>query len=186
MAGQIQGPSILRIMSGIERAIQDGRSAAIKKAALAGKVIHAAEISKASGGDSKLSGVGPKGAKVGVRFDMARGSFDPEALLKATGPMQLIESDTSGHVIRSRHATGYKRRGFVGPTLPGQFRVKNTFGPKLSPVLNIPGIGYRRSARHPGTRGKHPWQKGKDRARPVETRIMRGATWDIIKKAAKP
>ena len=168
----------------MERAIQDGRQTTLRKAALAGKAIHASEISRATGGDSKLSGVGAKGASVGVRFD-ERAGFEPEAWLKATGPLHFVENDMSGHVIRSKHLTGAKRRGFVGPTLPGQFKVKNTFGPTQRPVLKIPGVGYRRSARHPGTKGKHPWRVGKDRARPVETRIMRTSTFEIVKRAAK-
>lgn len=78
-----------------------------------------------------LSGVGKRGAKVGAKTEPLRvGS----AIVKATGPYQLIERDTAGH--REPRAGRAKRR-----------------------VLLIPGVGYRRSVHHPGTKGKHPFEK---------------------------
>ena len=193
----LQGPSVLKIMAGIERAIIDSRAETVQKAALRAKVIHGRVIDQASGGDGMLSGAmragsarrgigDTSGAKVGVRYHMEGTPDKPESFIKATGPLQLIERNTDGHVIRSTHLTGYKRRGFTGPTLPSQFKVKKVTGPTLQPVLNIPGIGYRRSARHPGTKGQHPWERGRKLAAPAINKIMRGQTFTIIKKAAKP
>ena len=170
----------------MEKAIIDGNRETIMAASMAAKQIHIAAINAVAGGDGRLSGVGVRGAKVGARFSIKGTSTSPESFIKATGPLPLIENDTKGHVIRSKHVRGKARRGFVGPTALGQFKQKKVTGPSLAPVLNIPGIGYRRSARHPGTKGQHPWRKGKKRAQPVITKIMRKRTFTIIKKAAKP
>lgn len=77
-----------------------------------------------------LSGVGASGAAVGVVVQVLRNG---DQLVKATGPYQLIERDTSAHVEP-------RRRG--------------------KKPLKIPGIGYRRYVHHPGTRGKHPFERG--------------------------
>jgi hypothetical protein len=74
--------------------------------------------------------VGKRGARVGARFDRAPSG---DYLVKATGPYQLIERDTSAH------------------TQPRPRRKRK--------VLLIPGVGYRRSVRHPGTKGRHPFEK---------------------------
>lgn len=189
MAGgaNLQGPKILSIMGGIERAITDGKRETVTKAAMAAKVIHAIEIDRASGGDSVLSGVGLKGAKVGVRYDVSGGGFDPEALLKATGPLHFVENDTSPHLIRSRYMTGGRSRRSNLDLAGASFKRRKVVGPTQQPVINLgPLIGHRRWARHPGTKGVHPWEKGRKRAEPAIRKIMRTSTFNIIKKAARP
>lgn len=177
---------MLDVMANLSRGIERGRTETLTKAGLVGKGIHAAEISRATGGDSVLSGFNQgKGGRVGARFDVRPGPT-PYVVLRATGPMQLIERDTDGHVIRSRRLTGRGRRGFVGPTLPGQFRRRRGIGPQLRAVIDIPGIGYRYSARHRGTKGKHPWEKGKKRARPAMTRVIRRNLFNVVRRSARP
>jgi len=135
-----------------------------------------------SGGDLRLSGVGrrkgrPGGAKIGARYDIrSAGGNKVRAEVKAVGPVPLIANDTAGRVIRSAWAKGRARRGFVGPTVSGQF------GGGRRAVLNIPGIGFRRSVRHPGTKGKDTWRKGRRGAEPKVTRIMRSETAAIVKR----
>ena len=73
-----------------------------------------------------------------------------------------------------------RRKGFVGPASAGQF----TGG--RNAAVNIPGVGFRRSARHPGTTGQHPWRKGATKAAPVIRKTMSSRTASIVKKAAKP
>lgn len=83
----------------------------------------------------RLSGVGKRGAAVGVRY-----TLHPEtktARVFMTGPAHLIERDTKAHRI------------------PRENRRRN----KNRPIV-IPGVGPRRSADHPGTKGQHPWEKG--------------------------
>lgn len=94
------------------------------------------EIRVATGGDMRLSNVGARGARLNARFDV-RGTVNPTALIRATGPMQLIEYDTKPHEIRPRRRRGTK-------------------------VLKLPN-GYVPKVRHPGTRGKRPFARGAER-----------------------
>ena len=77
-----------------------------------------------------LSNVG-SGARVGGVVEVLRNGSG--AIVKVIGPYQLIERDTKPHTIPRRR--------------------------RNQKVLNIPGIGYRRSVHHPGTRGKGPFEK---------------------------
>jgi hypothetical protein len=79
--------------------------------------------------------VGRAGAKIGIRARVTADSS--RGYVNATGPYHLIERDTSAH---SEPRTSRRRR-----------RTK---------VLHIPGIGFRRTVRHPGTHGKHPFKTG--------------------------
>lgn len=155
----------------IEKSMANKYKVATKRAAEAAVKRQSRVIESHSGGDSKLSGVNKaKGragnAKVGAKFRMLpSGDGGASAEVRATGPLQIIDRDTSGHVIRSAYSniqTSTRRRGslrgFIGPVLPGQ-----TTGGRQA-VIHIPGVGFRRSARHPGTNGKDTWRKGRDGA----------------------
>lgn len=130
---------------------------AVGAAALVVKNSALTELRSAVGPDLRMSGVGKRGAKVGARYDQAAGSAS--ALVRATGPVHLIENDTKPHKISPK-----RRRGSRG-------------------ALSIPGVGVRASVNHPGTRGKKPWAKAVAKARPkvggivaAETnKAMRGA-----------
>lgn len=82
--------------------------------------------------------VGKKGSRVGVRYTL----FPTSAKVFMFGPAQLIEFDTSPHRI-PRETVGRGRRRRANKAL-----------------IDIPGIGVRAYAMHPGTKGKHPWSKG--------------------------
>lgn len=84
----------------------------------------------------RLRGVGKNGRKLGVRYTIVHGDDTSQALVFVTGPFQLIERNTSAHQIpRVR-----------GPRARVRYAV-------------IPGVGPRRSAQHPGTHGKHPFER---------------------------
>lgn len=113
-----------------------------------------------SGGDMRLSGVGRRrgragGARLGVRVRIQGNSAE----VLASGPLPLIDRNVPGHVIRSAYVRGAYRTtrtggqilGPAAPTIRGDRRA----------VIAIPGVGFRRSARHPGTRGKDTWDRGK-------------------------
>lgn len=93
-------------------------------------------------GVSRLRGVGKKGAKIGVRFDV-KGTQNPTALVRATGPFHLLERDTRAHDIT----------------------------PRKKKAINIGG-NIRASAHHPGTKGKGPWTKGIGRSLPAIPKVM--------------
>lgn len=92
------------------------------------------QIAVAGAPSGKLRGVGKKGARIGVRSDsIGTGSV----LVRATGPIHFLESNTKPHRIPKEQGGRSRRR-----------------------IVVIPGVGVRAFARHPGTRGKHPWAKG--------------------------
>ncbi len=90
-----------------------------------------------------LSNVGRTGARVGARVEVLRNGNG--AIVEAIGPYQLIERDTRAHPIPRRRR---KQR-----------------------VLVIPGIGFRRSVSHPGTRGRHPFERAVKSATPKVTAV---------------
>jgi hypothetical protein len=91
-------------------------------------------------------------ASLGVRYTLSGSETNPSAKLRATGPWQLIEENTSPHTI------GPKRRG----------RARGRRG-----AVVVPGTGPRAVVHHPGTQGKHSWAKGVDRAAPLVAAEMR-------------
>lgn len=98
-----------------------------------------------SGGDMRLSGVGRRGARVGARYDV-KGTRNPVALVRATGPMHLLERGARPHEIRGR-------RGRL---------MRTPYGP-------------RRSVQHPGAPAKHTWSRGVDASVPAVPRIYQAA-----------
>lgn len=154
--------AITRKCLAMSRAIDKAKTATLREAGLASKKAIEAKRDADTGGDGRLSNVGKGGANLGVAFRV----FGDTATIRATGPWPLIESNVSGHVIRSRYVAGARRRGFVGPVAPGQFR-----GGRRA-VMHIPGIGFRAAVRHPGTRGKHTFRKGSEAAIVVAGEIV--------------
>lgn len=75
--------------------------------------------------------------------------------ITATGPIPLIANPIGAHRI-----------------------------PKSSrKVISMPGIGVRRWANHPGTRGKDTWDKGRERAEPrIKTAVARKSD-EVVRKA---
>lgn len=127
----------------------------------------------AATGDGRLSGVGKKGAKVGASYKMyVKG--EPYAVVRAKGPLHLIERDTSPHTIYPKgrtfeYATKGKRAGNVRRRGKGK-------------ALKI-GENFRAYAEHPGTRGQHPFERGRDSAEPYVAQIMQTEVRNAIRKA---
>jgi hypothetical protein len=128
----------------------------VKIAALAVKTSVLGELQVAGVKDGKLRGVGKKGAKVGVTFVVTGNT----ALVRATGPFPLIESDTKAHRIPKVRGSRARRR-----------------------VIVIPGVGVRSFANHPGTHGKHPWEKGVVAAVPIAAKAEQVALGVALRKA---
>lgn len=197
MAAKITGPSIAKGMAKMSKVVQAKSLDTLKAAGDAGQKVHEAVIRKDSGGDGKLSGVGaakgrPGNAKVGAKFKVEKRGTSPSGVLTATGPLQIINNDTAGRVIRSAYLYGGRgnaRKGMIGPVLPGAFSARRGgfVGPVLShkAVLRLPDGGFRQSVRHPGTKGKQTWQKGSKAARPVVTKVMSSRTTNVLKGVAK-
>lgn len=96
-------------------------------------------------------GVKPGGKLAGkswtVRYDLTRGA-EPSALVRFTGPFHLVNNPTKAHEI----VAGKGRR-------------------KKAKALRI-GENVRASAQHPGTRGKHIFEAGRDTSGRTVPRIM--------------
>jgi len=109
---------------------------------------------------ARLSGVGKRGAKLGVRYNVSN-STEPKSLVFATGPFQLIENNTKAHRIpkERKQRKGARRRLAV-----------------------IPGVGPRAWAMHPGTKGQHPWAKGVKAAEPEVAALLEKRTTLAIRR----
>ncbi len=123
--------------------LQRAQLRGVSKAALTVTQGIRSEIRAVTGGSNRLSGVGRRGARVGARYDV-KGSINPTALIIATGPMQLLEHDTRPHGITPKR----RRRGG---------RAK---------ALKLTNGQFARSAQHPGTKAKTPFEKGWKRTAP--------------------
>jgi hypothetical protein len=187
----LTGPNIGQVMVKFARTVEGASVETVKRSSAVAEHEQLRRMRSDSGGDLKLSGVNkakgrPGNTKIGVKTKVTRQGSGAVATVSATGPLQIINNPTRGRVIRSAYGAGTRggrggrgTRGFVGPVLAGQF------GGGRRAVLNIPGIGYRRSARHPGTRGKNTWQEGRKAAEPKIRRVMSTRTTTVISKAMK-
>lgn len=132
------------------RALSAGRLADIEAfAATRAVVIELADEVRGSIRQAAPGGtvMGKRGKPVkigaGYRLDQVRN----EGIVFARGPLQLVEGDTRAHrEPKALAAAGTARRA---RQLRAGFQARKN--------LKIPGIGFRRSVKHPGTRGKHPF-----------------------------
>lgn len=152
---------------------------AISDAALILKRSIEKERDHAVGADGRLSGVGKRGAKLGVGYDI-KGTNNPTALLQARGPWQLVERDVQPHIVGAKslgtRASIRKRAGGGRGAFAG---LKPRAGAK---ALAFGGL-YRATARHPGTRGKQPWQRGIDAGYDPALRRLQTVYRHALKKA---
>lgn len=105
-----------------------------------------------------LRNVGARGASVGVTFNV-RGDT---ALVRATGPLHIIERDNKPHFITARR------------------------GRRLRFATRNGKSGYAMgTVKHPGTKGKHPFERGIRRGLPPTraaiTRTMMAATTQALR-----
>jgi len=126
-----------------------------------------AQIRRDTGGDSRMSGVGKRGAKVGAGFKLLSDTRNPTAIIRATGPMHLLERPTAPHAITPR-GLARKKRG-TG------FR-------KGARALTI-GADLRAGAWHPGTRGKRTFERGWRSVASDTPRIFQREVREAIGKA---
>lgn len=137
-------------------------------AALVMKESIGAEINSVAPG-GRMSGVGKKGARVGVRYtDGTNSAGRATVILNATGPLHLLERNTTGHEIFPR--------GFVAKTARGRSTGTQALASKGG------SWGPFAHAWHPGTHGQHPFEKGVERGRPLTGAAYRLALFSALKK----
>jgi hypothetical protein len=137
---------------------------AVEAAALLMTQAARASIAAGSGGDSALSNVGRRGggAKVGARYDV-KGTENATALVRATGPLHLLDNPTRPHRITSKVRKGRSRasrESFYNAIFGGG----SGFGG--AKPLRTP-YGPRYSVQHPGTSGKRTFFRAVERAEPM-------------------
>jgi hypothetical protein len=163
-----------RRLGTLQQRLDKNVAGSVGRAALVLKTSVQANLISAIGPDYRMSGVGRRstasrgGAKVGVRYDL-KGTRNPTALLRMTGPAQLVERDTKPHTITARGRTvtvkGRRRRG--------------------ASVMALGNGRFATSVSHPGTKGKKPFERGVERAAPAAQRILRGAVGQSMREVFK-
>lgn len=119
-------------------------------------------IAGATGGDSRLSGVGRKGAKVGAGYKVLSAN---KAIIQARGPLHLVERTNKDHAVVPK-ARRVARGGRVAMRMPdGRFRR----GP----------IHVR------GSKGKQPFEKGTRAGIPAAAQEIRQAFSAALRRGLK-
>ncbi len=154
------------LASKIERAaatLPNANRKALEAAALTFKATVTAEESRAAGGDLVLGRVNNgKGARIGVNYKLRESS----AIVKATGPVQLVENRLHPHLEVPRGVgvgKGHRR------TRAGRTKAVDEGAGVFAKgdVLHFGTNGFYRWVNHPGVPvNKHPWAKGVAAATP--------------------
>lgn len=166
LAGKIE-----RYAGSLDRTNERGNMAvarAVKDAVLV-------RIDQATGGDRLLSGMGNKG-KMGVRYDKVRGaSTSHSVVVRATGPMHLVERDVRPHWIapkeggRKRHARA-RQAAFINAMTGARISLVS------KGVLRFSDGSFRRwAAKGGGSKGRHPFERGVEASRDDASKLWRAA-----------
>jgi hypothetical protein len=123
----------------------------------------------------KLSGVGKRGARIGVRYNVDRfgDAFEAKSLVFATGPFHLIERPTEAHRIpKAEVGRGRRRRANTALIVVPGAQQSGRRGPR----------GVRRFAHVKGTKGKYPWRRGNAAAEDDVRRVLTSKTATVIRR----
>lgn len=145
--------------------LRSAQTTSLARAAFAAK----RSIQHQSGYADRLSGVGQRGARLNVRYDIKGHGLNAAALIRATGPFHLLERDTKPHEIRpkGRRSGKLAALGFRPPRA-----ISTPYGP-------------RQRVQHPGTTGKHPFEKGVNAALPIIRRELADSFAGAIRRALR-
>lgn len=125
-----------------------------------GASVVAAVAANLGGPRIRLSGVGKKGANVSV-VAFPRGDT---VVVKMNGPAHLIERDTKAHQIPKTRKRSRRGR-------PNALRIGNQW--VTGPIS------------HPGTEGKHPFERGVNTARVLAPKVYQRGVQVGLRKAFK-
>lgn len=181
----LKGPKLTSVLANFAKAVEAGSVDTVKRSAEMAKAEQLKRMKADSGGDLKLSGVNKaKGragnAPIGASYKVTKSGSTATAVVKATGPLQIINNDTQSRRIGSAWAGGTRARRSVAV---GPVAASSSGGGRRA-VLNTP-FGFRRSVRHPGTTGKDTWQLGRGDAEPKIRQTMSKRTTAVISKGMR-
>jgi hypothetical protein len=167
-------------LSRAPEALRRGQYNGIKVAALHVTTEIRDATRRATGGDSRLSGVGKSGAKLGAKYKIY-GWSNPTAYITATGPYHLLERDTSPHRIipRGRRVSKRWENAVRKGRLPADSK-KIFLGGKKALAFN--GRLYS-SVQHPGSAGKHTFERTWKRVAPDTPKIFEREVEAELRKA---
>jgi hypothetical protein len=173
----------------IGRAAQKSQKDAVVRASMILKRSIESELTRAVGGDHRMSnlrkpnGAPPKSMSVGFNV---KGTLNPTSLLVARGPWGLIEHGAKRHAIfprlgsiTGRGATRARRERQLTQAFGGRGVYS---GVRPMPIRD----SYRFSVRnHPGFRGKLPFNRGLNKAKPTAIKelhaTVRSAVVDVVR-----
>ncbi len=156
-------PAFVGKIDKVTRAIGSNRPA-VEATARHAKTLFVA--SAAAKGVGRGVGRSPVSKKVSARYDLRGGEQNASAVVRYTGPAHLLNNRTAPHVIRPRRFAGTRgtgRRAQRGAALLGAFGV-DAASPGRGGIV-LPGVGVRRYALHPGTKGLKFAQHATDMAK---------------------
>jgi hypothetical protein len=142
-------------MQAVGLAARKAQRVSVQKAALAMKDAHTAQLMRDTSG-GRLRNVGKKGTKLSVRYKLHGNDANPSATVEAVGSWPILNNPTKPHEIR----------------------------PRRGRAIRV-GDGFRRSAHHPGTKGKQTWQKAKPKAAKDATAELNKTMTRAVQEAYK-
>lgn len=185
--------TVTRKMRACETEVRAASRTGVRDASLVMKDSVLVHVARVTGGDGRLGRMG--NAQLGARFDVRQVDDRFTSKLQASGPWQIVENDTDPHFItagllgtegttragRQRAAANAGTIGAFGGSARGVFggmqsstyqsRKGGTRTRKGKRAMVIGG-NLRAYAAHPGTRGRKPWRRGIDAARPAALRVL--------------
>lgn len=148
---------------GFPAELQKAQKVAVTEIALSMTTIIRANI-RAAVPDLGIKGHRGRGQlKIGASYSVRANASGVTAIVRAKGPLQIVERDTKSHTIPKVKAPSGKGR-----------RLKKRH------ILLIPGIGYRLAVKHPGTKGKHPFERGVDAYKERTGHVMQKAVHEAL------
>jgi hypothetical protein len=131
-----------------------------------------------------MSGVGKNGRRVGV---VATPGTQKSMVVKMTGPAHLIERDTDPHLIMGK-GVGRLGKGKGSRSKEAKYKAKQElydvlFGGASTVPMRV-GRDWRMGPfQHPGTTGKHPFERGVNVVRPTAPRVYQRGVNVAMRKA---
>ena len=169
-------------MTKLTREVRGASDTAVTRAAFDAKKIIEREI-RSVAPSGRLRNVGSSGAKIGVRYNV-KGATNPTALVRAYGPIHLIENPIQPHTIIPRGVGRARGRTRAARRQAKQDLYNALFGSQYAGVkpLRTP-YGPRYRVRHPGVRrSSGPWKRGRMKAAPIIRRTVERSVQDAFRR----